>query len=186
MQYSIFSHDGRENRGPTPLIYAAMWGNLEAVKFLIEYGSPVGAVQEWEISVAGTALMWAVWSGQCEMVRLLVDEGADPGEIKEVAVRLAVRRGEREMVNIMGRNWEEVTREGGEGLLKEVERIAKQMMKGERVVGKGVKVEWDYKGDWGIQEEERKYNKVGRRVKLWDGLRWWVGKSGWNGGYKLL
>ena len=61
----------KDERGITPLMYAAAAGSLEAVKLLVEAGADVNARNDMN----STALMWA--ATEIDKVRLLLQHGAD-------------------------------------------------------------------------------------------------------------
>lgn len=61
----------KDARGQTPLMFAAAFGSLEAVKFLISSGADAKAESEAGV----TALHWC--TGDAAKVRLLLDRGAD-------------------------------------------------------------------------------------------------------------
>jgi ankyrin repeat protein len=60
-----------DKRGSTPLMYAAAYGSLDAMKALIAAGTDVNAKNAFD----ATALMWC--ASDLEKVRLLVEHGAD-------------------------------------------------------------------------------------------------------------
>lgn len=59
--------------GEAPLIRAAHNGHLMTVKFLVEKGADVNAVDMGDNS----ALHWAAMRGHVEIVKYLLDQGAD-------------------------------------------------------------------------------------------------------------
>jgi ankyrin repeat protein len=61
----------RDDRGSTPLMYAAALGNIHAMKLLLASGADVNGANAF----GATALMWS--ATEPEMVRLLVTKGAD-------------------------------------------------------------------------------------------------------------
>ncbi len=61
----------RDRRGNTPLIYAAGFGSVAAVRMLLEAGSDVDARNAFD----ATPLIWA--AGNLEKLRLLIDRGAN-------------------------------------------------------------------------------------------------------------
>ena len=63
--------NAKDKRGTTPLMYAAAYGSVDAVKALIDAGADVNAKNAFD----ATALMWAV--NDIEKVRLLLAKGAD-------------------------------------------------------------------------------------------------------------
>ena len=63
--------NARDDRGSTPLHYAAAYGSIEAMRFLLASGAAVDARNDFE----ATPLMWA--ATEPEKVRLLVERGAD-------------------------------------------------------------------------------------------------------------
>ena len=58
-------------RGETPLMLAAIKGNLTLAQKLVEMGAPVNAKYGW------TALHYAASTGQADMAKWLIDKGAD-------------------------------------------------------------------------------------------------------------
>jgi ankyrin repeat protein len=76
----------RDGRGLTPLMYCAVVGSAEVMKFLIDKGADVKATNAF----GSTALMWSVTD--LEKVRLLVEHGADVNVVskkKRTALLLA-------------------------------------------------------------------------------------------------
>ena len=66
--------DEKDDEGYTALQYAAMWGDLEATKWLIENGADVNTTDAW----GSTPLMNAVYNeAGVEVVELLLKNGAD-------------------------------------------------------------------------------------------------------------
>jgi ankyrin repeat protein/DNA-directed RNA polymerase subunit RPC12/RpoP len=63
----------KDNKGRTPLHYAAMSGNVEIVKLLLEKGAAVNAKDYDGV----TALILAAGCGQMSVVELLLEKGAD-------------------------------------------------------------------------------------------------------------
>ena len=63
--------------GATPLMQAAAFGSIEAMRLLLDKGADVNA----KSSAGATALMWAVTD--LAKVRLLVDRGADVNAVSE-------------------------------------------------------------------------------------------------------
>src|SRR5579871_30481 len=61
----------KDDRGITPVMYAAFAGSPEAMKFLIDKGADVNAKNAFE----STALMWSVTD--MKKVRMLVEGGAN-------------------------------------------------------------------------------------------------------------
>jgi ankyrin repeat protein len=61
----------RDQRGATPLMYTAAFGNVEQLKLLLESGADVNAANAFK----STALIWA--GGDPVKSRLLIDHGAD-------------------------------------------------------------------------------------------------------------
>jgi ankyrin repeat protein len=60
--------------GSSPLMYAALYGNSDSVRLLLESGSDPNTRN----TSGATPLMWAV--GDLEKTRLLLDRGADANE----------------------------------------------------------------------------------------------------------
>jgi ankyrin repeat protein len=68
------SIDEKDSEGYTALQYAAMWGDLEATKWLIKNGADVNTTDPW----GSTPLMNAVFNGAgVETVELLLENGAN-------------------------------------------------------------------------------------------------------------
>jgi len=65
------SIDARDKRGGTPLMYAAAYGSMDAVRALLAAGASVDAVNDF----GATALMWGIT--EPEKVRALVAAGAN-------------------------------------------------------------------------------------------------------------
>ncbi len=63
--------EARDSRGATPLMYAAAFGSIDAIKMLIEAGADVNAKNNF----GATALLWCARDG--EKARLLIEHGAD-------------------------------------------------------------------------------------------------------------
>jgi len=63
--------NGKDNRGDTPLMYAAAVGSENMMRQLIEAGADVNARNSFQ----ATALLWC--SSSLPRVRLLVEHGAD-------------------------------------------------------------------------------------------------------------
>ena len=76
LNHWVYTHglDGRDDVGRTTLMYAALWGNTEAMQSLVDGGVSVHA----QTNMGSTALMFAASGGNVEAVRLLLDLGADP------------------------------------------------------------------------------------------------------------
>jgi len=64
------SADSADNRGITPLMYAAEIGSVDAMRLLLDRGADVNA----QNAFGSTALMWSV--SDAAKVRLLLDRGA--------------------------------------------------------------------------------------------------------------
>src|SRR5712671_6483535 len=60
----------KDRRGTTPLMYAAVVGSVDAMKFLLRAGADPNAKNDFD----ATALIWA--GGDMEKVRLLLAKGA--------------------------------------------------------------------------------------------------------------
>lgn len=63
--------EARDNRGATPLMHAAAFGSIEAMKLLLDAGAEVNAKNDF----GATALLWCARDG--EKARLLIARGAD-------------------------------------------------------------------------------------------------------------
>jgi ankyrin repeat protein len=62
--------EARDNRGATPLMHAAAFGSIEALKLLLDAGADVNARNDF----GATALLWCARDG--EKARLLIQHGA--------------------------------------------------------------------------------------------------------------
>ena len=83
---------------PQPLHRAALDGDLNAVKTLLDKGADVNA---WD---SGTALMWASKNGHTSVARLLIDRGAklDEGNVAgDTPLGLAAQFGHIDIVRIL-------------------------------------------------------------------------------------
>ena len=59
--------------GESPIIRAAHNGHLHTVRFLVEHGADVNAIDMGD----NTALHWAAMRGHVEIVKYLLEQGAD-------------------------------------------------------------------------------------------------------------
>ncbi len=66
--------NGRDRDGMTPLMHAALQGNVALTRLLIDKGAAINLTDSFGV----TALMQAAWGGHTQVVDLLMDEGADP------------------------------------------------------------------------------------------------------------
>ena len=73
--------------GSTPLMYAALYGNADDVRFLLDRGAGPNVKNE----AGATALMWAL--DDTEKTRLLLDHAADPNARSEDASPLSIAAG---------------------------------------------------------------------------------------------
>jgi ankyrin repeat protein len=71
--------NGRDECGQTPLIWACMFGNQEAVRLLIEAGADVNAVDEMN----KTVLMYGVEAGRHDILAMLVAQGAEGAHVDD-------------------------------------------------------------------------------------------------------
>ena len=71
------SANAGDDRGVTPLMYAATAGSVDAMKLLINKGADVNAAN----SFGSTALVWSAID--IEKVRLLVEAGADVNAVSK-------------------------------------------------------------------------------------------------------
>lgn len=69
------SVDSANKYGVTPLMAAALWGQAEIARFLLDSGADLGAK---ESSFGCNALIFACLSGKREVVKLILERGADP------------------------------------------------------------------------------------------------------------
>ena len=65
--------DARDKDGRTPLLLAAIAGELDVVKVLVDNGADVNARD----NVGTMPLMWAAFMGELEVIKFLMDKGAD-------------------------------------------------------------------------------------------------------------
>lgn len=89
-----------DSAGDTALIWASWYGNLEAMKLLLDYGADINLR-----GVRGkTALVWAAEAGRKEAVSYLLDRGAD-GSIKDndgkSPLDIARERGHKDVVDVI-------------------------------------------------------------------------------------
>lgn len=95
---------GGQGTAFTPLMYAALTGDLDMAKLLIEKGAEVNRVSDDGIF----ALDWAAEKGHTEVMQLLIDHGADldlHGGDNRTALYSA---GSREALEILVRNAQEI------------------------------------------------------------------------------
>jgi ankyrin repeat protein len=67
-----------ENAGPTPLTAAAQFGQVEAIRLLIDQGADPNLLDGRSESPGQTPLATAATHGQLDACRALLDAGADP------------------------------------------------------------------------------------------------------------
>lgn len=103
----------RDQRGATPLMHAAAFGNLEILKLLIDAGADVNARNNFD----ATALLWA--ARDSEKARLLIERGADVNaQSKQGRTPLMVaslRRGGSAIVALMLAKGADVNLRSGRG-----------------------------------------------------------------------
>ena len=81
------------------LIYAALNGDIECLRALLDAKASVDAKNKW-----GTALIWAVINGHIECVRALLENGADvntKNKEGKTALMLAVENKHTDIANIL-------------------------------------------------------------------------------------
>ena len=69
--------EARDSRGATPLMHAAAFGNLDAMKMLLAAGADVNAKNNF----GATALLWCARDG--DKARLLIEHGADVNAVSK-------------------------------------------------------------------------------------------------------
>lgn len=88
-------------RGQTALMWAAQRGHLEVVKFLVQLGANVNAV---DTDRQEPALMWATKKGQKAVVEFLIANGADVNlgdQFKETPLMDAARYGHKDLCELL-------------------------------------------------------------------------------------
>jgi ankyrin repeat protein len=70
--------NAKDSHGQTPLMFAAAYGSLDAMKLLIASGADVKA----ENDAGATALHWGAYDAQ--KIRLLLESGADPNKASRI------------------------------------------------------------------------------------------------------
>jgi len=88
----------------SPLKDAAVGGHLEVVKLLLAHGADPNLPEEG-IAPRGHALYSAVYNGHYEIAKVLLEHGAYPNppvESSGDAVWIAIRRGDRRMLELLG------------------------------------------------------------------------------------
>ncbi|XP_060656659.1 myotrophin-like [Drosophila nasuta] len=74
---SVYQNSNRDVNewvgGRTPLHYAADFGQLKMIKFLVDIGADVNSEDKYNI----TPLLAAIWEGHTECVEFLLEKGAD-------------------------------------------------------------------------------------------------------------
>jgi hypothetical protein len=96
----IIDVNAKASDGDAPLHVAAVWGDREGVRLLIEAGALIDAPGD----MSCTPLLYAVAHGHPEVARLLLEYGADPnlrGELAYSPMSLAKERGNKEMLHIL-------------------------------------------------------------------------------------
>jgi len=79
------------------LRWAAIYGSLEIVKFLIENGANIHVWNDW-------TLRWAARNGHLEIVKYLVEKGANIHVMDERALHWAAENGHLEIVKYLVEN----------------------------------------------------------------------------------
>ncbi|HNT28501.1 MAG TPA: ankyrin repeat domain-containing protein [bacterium] len=88
-------------RGQTALMWAAQRGHLEVVKFLVQLGANVNAV---DADRQEPVLMWATKKGHKEVVEFLIASGADVNQgdqFKETPLMDAARYGHKDLCELL-------------------------------------------------------------------------------------
>lgn len=100
--------EGGERRaflGMVPIHFAAIGGNAEVVRTLMEAGAEIDYTTNASMGYGYNTLGFAIHHGNLEVVRLLLDNGADPnalGETTVVPIDLANERGWTAIATLLG------------------------------------------------------------------------------------
>ena len=108
------SHNAHD--GWTPLHLAAHYGNLPAVKLLVEYGADVEAVSQ--NAIGNTPISAAAWGNRFEVVEYLVGVGANvdaPNAWGSTALHRAIDAGNLEMAGLLVTLGADVDKVNGDG-----------------------------------------------------------------------
>lgn len=70
---SLTNGDIRDTQGRTPLYIASCYGQKETIKYLLEKGYDVNAIDK----SGASALMCAIWNNKTNIAKYLIENGAD-------------------------------------------------------------------------------------------------------------
>lgn len=96
----VIDVNAKASDGDAPLHVAAIWGDREGVRLLVEAGARVDALGD----MSCTPLYYAAAHGHPEVARLLLEYGADPNlrsELTYSPMSLAKERGDKQMLRIL-------------------------------------------------------------------------------------
>ena len=103
----------------TPLQGAAIRGNTNLAKLLLDNGADPNKTAHWGHSHGLTALHWAAASHHKDVVKLLLNRGAAPNQVNEFGVtplHWAAKRGNKEVVELLLKGGAEPCKTNGCGM----------------------------------------------------------------------
>ena len=70
---SLTNGDIRDREGRTPLYIASCYGQKETIKYLLDKGYDINAID----GSGASALMCSIWNNQIDIAKFLIESGAD-------------------------------------------------------------------------------------------------------------